>query len=74
VQTAARVTLLSMHEDPETKELRDAQLKREESESELARDALDEQESAQHERRAEKARYLREKLEERAEAERRQEE
>ena len=59
-----------MREDPETKELRQAQLKREECESELARDSLDEQESAQHERRAEKARYLREKLEERAEAER----
>jgi hypothetical protein len=61
-----------MDEDPETRELREAQRKREESESELARDALDEQESAQHERRAEKARYLREKLEERAEAERHQ--
>jgi hypothetical protein len=61
-----------MREDPETKDLKEAQRKREETESELARDSLDEQESAQHERRAEKARYLREKLEERAEAERRQ--
>jgi hypothetical protein len=36
-----------------------------------AKSAVDEDEVEQHERRADKARYLREKLEERAESERR---
>jgi hypothetical protein len=49
--------------------LRRAQRDRELSEREQALEAADEQETAQHERRAEKARYLREKLDERAAAE-----
>lgn len=57
--------------DPTTEELRRLQRDREQTEAELARDAPDEEETAQHERRADKARYLREKLGERAEAERR---
>jgi hypothetical protein len=57
-------------EDPETAELRKAQLSREAVEREHARKAADEEELAQHERRADKAQYLREKLEERAESER----
>jgi hypothetical protein len=57
-------------EEPETAELRKAQLEREAAERGSARDALDEDEAAAHERRAEKAQYLREKLEDRAESER----
>jgi hypothetical protein len=57
-------------EDPETAELRKAQLAREANEREHAHEAADEEELAQHERRADKAQYLREKLEERAESER----
>jgi hypothetical protein len=60
-----------MAEDQETRDLRDAQLQREQAEREHAEAAPDPTETAQHERRAEKARYLREKLEERAESERR---
>ncbi|HEY2771391.1 MAG TPA: hypothetical protein VGI87_12520 [Solirubrobacteraceae bacterium] len=59
-----------MSEDPKTGELRNAQLAREADEREHARRTDDEDEFAQHERRAEKAQYLREKLEERAESER----
>jgi hypothetical protein len=59
-------------EDPITEELKLSQLEREQAERRRARDVLDEDEAAQHERRAEKARYLAEKLEERAESERRQ--
>lgn len=58
------------HENPDTEELRVAQSRREAAERELADAALDEEETAQHERRAEKASYLREKLAERAESER----
>jgi hypothetical protein len=57
-------------ESQETGELRKDQLRREAEERELAQSAPEEEETAQHERRAEKARYLREKLEERAESER----
>jgi hypothetical protein len=57
-------------EEPETAELRKAQLSREAAEREHARAAPDEDEAAAHERRAEKAQYLREKLEERADSER----
>jgi hypothetical protein len=56
-------------EQPDTRELRRAQARREAEERALAGSAPDEQESATHERRAEKARYLREKLEERADSE-----
>jgi hypothetical protein len=61
-------------EDPITEELKLSQLEREQAERQRARDVLDEDEAAQHERRAEKARYLAEKLEERAESERQQDE
>ena len=63
-----------MGEDPTTEELRLSQIKRERTErreADQAGDAGLEPEAEQHERRAEKADYLRRKLEERAEAERR---
>jgi hypothetical protein len=59
-----------MSEEPDTKELREAQARRVREELEMARSASDEEELAQHERRAEKAGYLRQKLEERAASER----
>lgn len=59
-----------MTEEPETEELREAQLEREEAESEQAASAPTADEAAQHQRRADKAAYLREKLEERAQSER----
>ena len=58
-------------EDPTTEELRLSQLRRERAEREEASNAPAPSETEQHERRAEKAEYLRRKLEERAEAERR---
>ena len=60
-------------EDPTTEELRVAQIKREVEERERAEGRGDAppDETDQHERRADKASYLREKLEQRAEAERR---
>ena len=61
-----------MPEDPITEELKLSQLQREQAERRRARDVPDEDEAAQHERRAEKAKYLADKLEERAESERRQ--
>ena len=57
-------------EDPTTEELRVDQLQRELRERERAGTSPEEDEAEQHERRADKAGYLREKLEERAEAER----
>ena len=57
-------------EDPTTEELRRAQLERELSEREHAEHGVTDDETEQHERRADKASYLREKLEERARAER----
>jgi hypothetical protein len=57
-------------EDPTTQELRLEQLQRESTERERADTSVEEDEAEQHERRAEKAGYLREKLEERARAER----
>jgi hypothetical protein len=59
-----------MDEEHTTEELKALQWERETTEDELARSARDESEAAQHERRADKARYLREKLEERAKSER----
>ncbi len=59
-----------MPEEPDTEQLRAEQLKREHEERKAAENAAAEEETAQHARRAEKARYLREKLEERAESER----
>ncbi len=61
-----------MAEDPITEELRLTQREREEAERRRARDVPDDEEAAQHARRADKARYLAEKLEERAESERRE--
>ena len=57
--------------DPTTEELRLDQLKRERAERERAERGVTEDDTGQHEARAAKAGYLREKLEERAEAERR---
>lgn len=60
-----------MSEDPTTQELRLDQLRREKAELEAAEQAVDPDDTGQHVARATKAGYLREKLEERAEAERR---
>jgi len=57
--------------DPETEELRVEQLKRERAEHARAREAGQADEEKTHERRAERAAYLREKLDERAESEER---
>jgi membrane protein len=57
--------------DPKTDELRVEQIKRERTEHAAARDAEVHDEEKQHARRAERAAYLREKLDERAEAEER---
>jgi hypothetical protein len=55
----------------ETEELREAERRREAEEEALARrPGESDQEAAQHERRAEKAQYLIDKLDERAESER----
>lgn len=59
-----------MDEDPTTEELRLSQSDREESERRSAREAPSEDAGEQHERRADKAEYLRRKLEDRAKAER----
>jgi hypothetical protein len=57
-------------DENETNKLREAQRVREEVEEKLTRLSPDEHEAAQHQRRAEKSRYLRSKLEERAASER----
>ena len=57
-------------ETPETRELRIKQEKRETAEFEAVKQSDLDDEKAQHARRADKAAYLREKLEERAESER----
>lgn len=56
--------------EPTTEELRAVQADRERTERELAGEAADEREEQTHERRAERAAYLREKLDEKAESER----
>ena len=56
-------------EDPVTAELRLRQAERESVEREEAEESVSDQETEQHARRADKAAYLREKLEERAQAE-----
>jgi hypothetical protein len=58
-------------EDPTTEELRLDQLRREQSERGRAEEGVSPDDTGQHERRADKASYLHEKREERAEAERR---
>jgi hypothetical protein len=55
--------------DPKTEELRIEQIERERTERERARESEEAAETRQHERRADKADYLREKLAERARAE-----
>lgn len=62
-----------MQEDPTTEELRLSQLKRGRAARREAERTGAQAEAEQHERRAEKADYLRAKLEQRAEAERRAE-
>ena len=59
-----------MEEDPTTQELRIKQIRREVSERERAEKAPTEEAAEAHERRADKTAYLREQLEQRAEAER----
>ena len=61
-------------EKPETRELRIKQEKRETTEIEAVKESHLDDEKAQHARRADKAAYLREKLEQRAESERKLEE
>jgi hypothetical protein len=61
-------------DEPTTQELKQAQLEREQAERRRAENAPDEDEAAQHERRADKAQYLADKLKEREESERRDEE
>jgi hypothetical protein len=61
---------VSAEEDPTTQELRLEQLQRETTEHDRAKESPEPDEAEQHERRSEKAGYLREKLEERAKAER----
>jgi hypothetical protein len=55
--------------DPKTEELRLEQIQRERAEREQAGDASEPAEERTHERRAERAAYLREKLDERAKSE-----
>jgi hypothetical protein len=62
---------VSFGEDPTTQELRLDQLKRERAEREAAEQGANHDDTDQHEARAAKAGYLRAKLEERADAERR---
>lgn len=59
-----------MAEEPSTEELRIAQAERETAERTRAEHGVTEEDTDQHERRADKAAYLRKKLEERAESER----
>jgi hypothetical protein len=59
-----------MHQEQDTEELKELQLQREADEQERARSAPDDPETAQHERRADKARYLRKRLEQREASER----
>ena len=59
-----------MSEDPNTRELRVEQVQRERRHRRAAEEAPEPDEARQHDRRAERAAYLREKLEERAASER----
>lgn len=59
--------------DPVTQELQVVQRRREDSERERAQEATTEQEAVVHDRRAERAAYLEEKLAERARSEDEQE-
>lgn len=55
--------------DPKTEEMRLDQLRREKGEREQADDATDSHEALTHERRADRAAYLKDKLDERARSE-----
>jgi hypothetical protein len=55
--------------DPKTQELQISQARKEETERELTETAGDAEETATHERRADKAAYLKAKLEERKRSE-----
>lgn len=55
--------------DPETQEMQILQARREEQERSRVEDATDENEAVVHDRRAERAAYLKDKLTERAQAE-----
>jgi hypothetical protein len=55
--------------DPKTEELRLEQIQRERSEREQAQEAFESAEEKTHRRRAERAAYLKEKLDERAKSE-----
>jgi hypothetical protein len=55
--------------DPKTEEMRLEQIKRERSERDQARDADEPADEETHSRRAQRAAYLREKLDERARSE-----
>jgi hypothetical protein len=57
-------------EEPPTEELRRAQAEREHAEREQAREAEEDPDTTTHERRADKAAYLEEKLAERERSER----
>ena len=59
-----------MDEDPTTEELRLRQAERERAERGAEDEAVTEESTEAHRRRADKAAYLREKLEQRAESER----
>jgi len=59
-----------MEQEQTTEELKALALEREAAEQDLAESARDEEEAAQHQRRAEKTHYLRQKLEERERSER----
>ena len=58
-----------MEPEESTEELRELAEEREAVERDLAEASADEEEAAQHKRRAEKTRYLKEKLEERENSE-----
>ena len=57
-------------EDPKTEELRLEQAQREDAERGAGQEAPTEEDTATHRRRADKAAYLRKRLEERAQSER----
>ena len=60
---------MSVMGDPKTEELRIEQVQREMAERDQARDSSEEAEEHTHERRAERAAYLKKKLDERAKSE-----
>jgi hypothetical protein len=64
-----RYGFVEMSDEHDTEQLRAVQQDRAAAERRRAAQAEDEEEAAAHERRADKAEYLREKLEERADSE-----